>query len=312
MNESEQRPFKSGMVSIIGEPNAGKSTLMNAVLGEKLSIVTAKPQTTRKQILGIFSEEYGERPCQIVFIDTPGIMKPKYKLHNAMIQFADDAANDADAVALIIDAKHYCDDNRALNADLAFQRVAETKKPLVLVMNKIDKLRKEDVLALIARLSKEREFAEIVPLSALKAFNVKELVKALYPYLPHDAPLYPMDIISSAPERFFVSELIREKIFKQFQEEVPYSTEVVVEVFEENYERDSTRKDVVKCAIVVERESQKAILIGEGGSAIREIGRAARRDIEEFLQRPVFLELFVKVRENWRERDSHLRDFGYR
>lgn len=312
MNEAEKKTFKAGMVSIIGEPNAGKSTLMNAVLGEKLSIVTAKPQTTRKQILGIFSKESGERPCQIVFIDTPGIMKPKYKLHKAMIQFADDAANDADAIVLIIDAKLYCDETRSLFDDLAFQRIVESKKPLVLVMNKIDKLRKEEVLSLIARLSKEKEFSEIVPLSALKVFNVDEFVKSLYAYLPNDAPLYPMDIISSAPERFFVSELIREKIFKQFKEEVPYSTEVVVEVFEENFERDSTRKDVIKCAIVVERDSQKAILIGEGGSAIRKIGETSRRDIEDFLQRPVFLELFVKVREKWRERETHLREFGYR
>lgn len=316
MNESELLgekpfPFKSGYACIVGEPNAGKSTLLNAVLGEKLSIVTPKPQTTRKQVVGIFTDENGERPCQIVFIDTPGVMKPKYKLHKAMLKFADDAASDADVIVLIIDSKAYHDEGRALQNDLAFQRVASLSKPKVLAMNKIDLLRKEDVLPLIDRLSKEAAFNEIVPLSAIKSFNLAELVKAIYPYLPHDAPLFPTDILSSAPERFFVSELIREKIFKQFSEEIPYSTEVVVESFEENFAKNPKRKDVIRCAIVVERESQKAILIGEGGTAIRKIGEAARRDIEEFLQRPVFLELFVKVRENWRERDNHLREFGY-
>ncbi len=316
MNESEllgETPyaFKSGYACIVGEPNAGKSTLLNAALGQKLSIVTPKPQTTRKQIVGIFTDERGERPCQIVFIDTPGVMKPKYKLHKAMLKFADTAVSDADVVILIIDAKRYHNENRTLQTDLAFQRIASSSKPKVLVMNKIDLLRKEDVLPLLGRLSQEASFSEIVPLSAIKSFNLTELIKAIYPYLPHDAPLFPTDILSTAPERFFVSELIREKIFKQFSEEIPYSTEVVVESFEENFEKNPKRKDVIRCAIIVERESQKAILIGEGGTAIRKIGEAARHEIELFLQRPVFLELFVKVRENWRERDNQLRDFGY-
>lgn len=316
MNESEllgekRYPFKSGYVCIVGEPNAGKSTLLNAVLGEKLSIVTAKPQTTRKQIVGIFNDETGVRPCQIVFIDTPGVMKPKYKLHKAMLKFADTALSDADVIVLIIDSKSYLDGARMLQTDLAFQRIANSTKPKILVMNKIDLVRKEEVLPLLARLSQEASFNEIVPLSAIKAFNLVELIKAIHPYLPHTEPLFPTDIISTAPERFFVSELVREKIFKQFSEEIPYSTEVVVESFEENFEKNPKRKDVIRCAIVVERESQKAILIGEGGTAIRKVGEAARREIEAFLDRPVFLELFVKVRENWRERDNQLRNFGY-
>ncbi|MCS6989539.1 MAG: GTPase Era [Chloroherpetonaceae bacterium] len=317
MNESEllgdkPYPFKSGYACILGEPNAGKSTLLNAILGEKLSIVTPKPQTTRKQVLGIFTDEKGERPCQIIFIDTPGIMKPKYKLHKAMLKFADDALDDADALALVIDAKLYSEKRRSLKDDLAFQRLADVQKPKILTLNKIDLLRKEDVLLLIDRLSKEAAFDEIVPLSALKAFNVSELIKAIYPYLPCDKPFYPSDILSVAPERFFVSEIAREKIFTFFRKEIPYSTEVVVEAFEENHEKNPKRKDVIRCAIVVERESQKAILIGEGGAAIRKIGEAARRDIEAFLRRPVYLELFVKVRENWREREAQLREFGYR
>ncbi|MFQ3596878.1 MAG: GTPase Era [Chloroherpetonaceae bacterium] len=316
MNESEllgekPYPFKSGYACIVGEPNAGKSTLLNAVLGEKLSIVTAKPQTTRKQIVGIFTDETGARPCQIVFIDTPGVMKPKYKLHKAMLKSADTAASDADVIVFIIDSKLYHDSGRSLQNDLAFQRIATYAKPKILVMNKIDLLRKEDVLPLLARLSQEAPFSEIVPLSAGKSFNLVELIKAIHPYLPHDAPLFPTDVLSTAPERFFVSELVREKIFKQFSEEIPYSSEVVVESFEENFEKNPKRKDVIRCAIVVERESQKAILIGEGGTAIRKIGETARCEIEAFLQRPVFLELFVKVRENWREHDRQLRDFGY-
>lgn len=316
MNESEllgekPYPFKSGYACIVGEPNAGKSTLLNAVLGEKLSIVTAKPQTTRKQIVGIFTDENGVRPCQIVFIDTPGVMKPKYKLHKAMLKSADTAANDADVIIFIIDSRLYHDDGRLLQNDLAFQRITNYSKPKILVMNKIDLLRKEEVLALLARLSQEASFNEIVPLSAIKSFNLIELIKAIHPYLPHDAPLFPTDVLSTAPERFFVSELVREKIFKQFSKEIPYSTEVMVESFEENFEKNPKRKDVIRCAIIVERESQKAILIGEGGAAIRKIGEAARREIEKFLDRPIFLELFVKVRENWRERDNQLRDFGY-
>ncbi len=316
MNESEllgekPYPFKSGYACIVGEPNAGKSTLLNAMLGGKFSIVTPKPQTTRKQIVGIFTDEAGVRPCQIVFIDTPGIMKPKYKLHKAMLKFADTAAHDADVVILIIDAKLYHEHQRTLATDLAFERIAHVQKPKILVLNKIDLLTKEEVLLLIDRLSKEAAFSDFVPLSAIKSFNLVELVKAIYPHLPHDVVLFPKDMLSTVPERFFVSELVREQIFRQFRQEIPYSTEVVVESFEEHFEKNPNRKDVIRCAIIVERESQKAILIGESGTAIRNIGEAARREIETFLGRPVFLELFVKVRENWRERDHHLRDFGY-
>ncbi len=302
-----EKKFSAGLVTIVGEPNAGKSTLLNALLGEKLSIVTRKPQTTRKQILGIYSSD----ECQIVFIDTPGIMQPKYKLHNAMIDAADKARNDADAIVLIIDAAHYNAKQRLLADDLAFQRVVSSKQPLLLAVNKIDTLKQNDLILLLDRLSKEFDFKEIVPLSALKNRNVAELVNALKPYLPNDAPLYPTDILSTAPEKFFVGELVREKIFTLYSDEVPYSTEVEVEEFKEQFETDG-RKDVIRCAIVVERESQKAILIGKGGAAIKKLGEAARADIEDFLQRPVFLELFVKVRNDWRENDRQLKNFGYK
>ncbi len=312
MQNSQSEPaktpenFRAGFAAIIGEPNVGKSTLLNAVLGEKLSIVTRKPQTTRKKILGIYSSD----DCQIVFIDTPGIMQPKYKLHSAMLSAAESARHDADVVLFIIDAAHYVAKNRMLKDDLAFQRILNAPQPIILVVNKIDLLHKDDLVVLLDRLSKEFDFKEIVPLSALNAVNVGELIRAIRPYLPNTEPLYPTDILSTAPERFFVSELIREKIFEQFSEEVPYSTEVEVEEFKEQYEQ-SGRKDVVRCAIVVERESQKAILIGKGGAAIKKLGEAARKEIEAFLQRPIYLELFVKVRPGWREKDSQLRQFGY-
>jgi GTP-binding protein Era len=302
-----EKKFSAGLVTIVGEPNAGKSTLLNALLGEKLSIVTRKPQTTRKQILGIYSSD----ECQIVFIDTPGIMQPKYKLHDAMINAADKARDDADAIVLIIDAAHYNAKRRLLADDLAFQRVASSKQPLLLAVNKIDTLKQNELIVLLDRLSKEFDFKEIVPLSALKNRNVMELVNALKPYLPNDAPLYPTDILSIAPEKFFVSELVREKIFTLYSDEVPYSTEVEVEEFKEQFETDG-RKDVIRCAVIVERESQKAILIGKGGAAIKKLGEAARADIEDFLQRPVFLELFVKVRQDWRENDGQLKNFGYK
>lgn len=299
--------FRSGFVSIIGEPNVGKSTLLNAILGEKLSIVTRKPQTTRRKILGIYSSP----ACQIVFIDTPGIMRPKYKLHKAMLEAAHSARNDADAIVFMIDAALYHKQQRSLKDDLAFEAVANASQPVLLVPNKIDLLKKDELIVLLDRLAKEFDFKEIVPLSALQHVNVQELLRALLPYLPHTAPFYPPDILSTAPERFFVAELIREKIFEQFSQEVPYATEVEVEEFREQFETEG-KKDVIRCAIIVERESQKAILIGKGGSAIKKLGESARRNIEAFLQRPVYLELFVKVRPDWREKDSHLRQFGYK
>ncbi|MBC8042848.1 MAG: GTPase Era [Rhizobacter sp.] len=300
--------FKAGTVSILGEPNAGKSTLLNSLLGEKLSIVTAKPQTTRKKILGIYSDEQ----CQIVFLDTPGVMSPKYKLHKAMLHEVDDARTAADALVLIIDGKLYSDKQKKLESDFAFTKVHNSPKPVLLAINKMDLLEKGDILALIARLSQEFAFKEIVPMSAAKNFGEKELIKALQAYLPASQPLYPTDILSTATERFFVSEIVREKIFEQYSEEIPYSTEVEVEEFREQVETGGGKKEFIRCAIVVERATQRAIVIGKGGAAIKRLGQKARYDIEKFLQRPVFLELFVKVREDWREKEQDLRDFGYR
>ena len=306
-DELETKNFRAGFAAIIGEPNVGKSTLLNAVLGEKLSIVTRKPQTTRRQILGIYSSE----ECQIVFVDTPGIMRPKYKLHSAMLSAADSASYDADVIVFMIDAAHYAKKQFTLNDDLAFQRVAKLPKPIILVVNKIDLIKQDELIVLLEQCAKAFDFREIVPLSALTGLNVNELIRAIYPYLPEPVPLYPTDVLSTAPERFFVSELIREKIFELFSEEIPYSTEVEVEEFKEQFEKEG-KKDLIRCAVIVERESQKAILIGKKGSAIKRLGESARKEIEAFLQRPVYLELFVKVQPNWREKESQLRHFGYK
>ncbi|MDX2129082.1 MAG: GTPase Era [Chloroherpetonaceae bacterium] len=306
MSNENTNSFRSGFVSLIGEPNAGKSTLLNALLGEKLSIVTPKPQTTRKKVLGIYNSE----DSQIVLLDTPGIMSPKYKLHEAMLGIADHARDDSDAILFILDLDAHLSENKPIVQNLAFKRIHQSGKPIILIINKIDKRSQEEVLVSIGNLSKEFEFAEIVPLSARSGFNIQELVKAVRKYLPQNEPLYPTDILSDAPERFFVAEIIREKIFKQFSKEIPYSAEVEVESFKEQFESEG-RKELIECAIIVERDSQKAILIGEGGAAIKRVGEAARREIEQFLGRPVFLKLFVKVRKDWRENERMLKGFGY-
>ncbi len=300
--------FKSGFVTIIGEPNAGKSTLLNAILGEKLSIVTPKPQTTRKRILGIYTSQ----TSQVIFLDTPGMIKPRYKLQESMVESIKESTTETDAIVLLIDSEKVAKNPAQLEKNLAFVLAKPLQTPLILALNKIDLLKKEEVLVLIDTLKSLHEFKEIVPLSAKTGFNVEELLKALHPCLPNNTYFYPPDILSTAPERFFVSELIREKVFNFFSQEIPYSTEVVVEEFKENHLEDPSRKDLIRCAIVVESNSQKKILIGKNGQAIKRVGQSARRDVETFLGRSVFLELFVKVRENWRDTPTTLRSFGYK
>ncbi len=300
--------FKSGFVSIIGEPNAGKSTLLNSILGERLSIVTPKPQTTRKRILGIHTTE----ETQMVFLDTPGMIKPRYKLHESMIESIRLSTSETDAIVLMMDSEKLYHKTESLEQNLAFNLVKDLQTPLILALNKIDLIKKEDVLLLIDRLKTSYNFAEIVPLSAISGFNTSELLKALRAYLPGNTYFYSPDILSTAPERFFVSELVREKVFNFFSQEIPYSSEVIVEEFKENHLEDPSRKDLIRCAIIVETESQKKILIGKEGRAIKRVGQSARRDIEAFLGRKIFLELFVKVRENWRDKTNTLKSFGYK
>lgn len=302
MDGSEKQSFKAGYVAVIGDPNVGKSTLMNGLIGQKISIVTNKPQTTRHRVLGILS-----RPnYQIVFLDTPGILTPKYLLHQAMMKSVRSAIEDADIVLFMVDV------TKPRTADIgergtAFAVLKSLHKPVFLIVNKIDLVAKEQVLPVLAFYSEIYPFKEIFPISALTLFGTNELLKAIVDGFPEHPPFYPPDILSEHPERFFVSEIIREKIFEAFREEIPYSTTVDIIDFEE---RDG-KKDLIRAEIYVERQSQKGMLIGKKGQALKEIGMVARKEIEVFLGRPVFLELHVKVREKWRESEAWLKRLGY-
>ncbi len=296
MNENV---FKAGYVAVVGQPNVGKSTLTNHLLQFKLSITTAKPQTTRHRILGILSKP----GCQIVFLDTPGLMEPKYKLHDYMVKSAHNATRDADLVLFLIEAGR-----KPKDRDLEILSYLKSiEKPVLLVINKMDRTQPQEVLPLIDEYKDIFSFKDIVPISALTGDNVEDLEKTILKYLPEGFPFYPDDQVTEHPERFFVSEIIREKIFQQYGDEIPYSTAVVIDEFVEK----EGRKDVIKARIVVERASQKGIIIGKGGKALKSLGQDARIAIEEFIGRPVFLELWVAVREKWRKKDTFLKEFGY-
>ncbi|MGD0339789.1 MAG: GTPase Era [Bacteroidota bacterium] len=294
--------FRTGYVAIVGEPNVGKSTLMNALVGQKLSIVSKKPQTTRRRILGIVSDEIS----QIVFLDTPGIIKPKYLLHEAMMAYADSALKDADIIVVLVDVTQPRMEPKSTHDEM-WKKIEHLQTPIFLLLNKIDRIEKNNLLPLIEYYNKGFIFKEILPISALNGEGLDELKETLKKYLPEHPPFYPPDIVSEQPERFFVSEIIREKIFIQFGKEIPYSTEVEVVEFTEH----PATKDFIRAEIIVERSSQKGILIGKKGAALKHIGETARRDIEIFLERPVFLELYVRVREKWRTQAVWLRRLGY-
>lgn len=297
--ENENPNFKSGYVAVVGQPNVGKSTLTNAILKFPLSITTPKPQTTRHRILGIHTEEN----AQIIFLDTPGLIDPKYKLQDWMMKAAKSALIDADLVLFLVEATA-----KPKIKDLDILSLLKTAgNPIILVINKVDTIEKTSVLPLIDEYQKMQQFVDIVPISALERENVDELLKVILTHLPTGMPFFPDDIITEHPERFFVSELIREQIFKNFDDELPFSTAVVIDEFKE---RDG-HKDFIKARIIVERESQKKIIIGKGGQAVRKIGQNARIEIEKFLDRPVYLEIFVAVREKWRKKDIFLKEFGY-
>ncbi len=299
--------FRTGYVALVGEPNVGKSTLMNALLKQKISIVTKKPQTTRHKIMGILSGEN----FQIIFLDTPGLITPKYLLQEMMMKFASSALDDADVVLFLIDAeqvKMHGVANSMLEKALPVNPANGGRgKKIFLVINKIDCVEKSDLLPMIDSFRKAFPFEEILPISALNSFGTEELVATVVNYLPKHPPLYPPDIISEAPEKFFVSEIIREKIFEQFAEEIPYSATVDVIAFKER----AAKKHFISAEIFVERQSQKGILIGKGGEALKKVGERARAEIESFLDHPVFLELHVKVREKWRGSEAWLKRLGY-
>lgn len=292
--------FKAGYVALIGRPNVGKSTLMNALLGQKLSIVTPKPQTTRHRVLGILSgKEY-----QIIFLDTPGLLIPRYKLQETMVKAARGAIEEADVLLFMIEPEDKISEaNRSILSDLL-----QAKKPTILTINKIDLFEKDKLLPIIERYSKNFSLTAIIPISALKADGLDKLKQLLIDNLPVGFPFYPPHTITDQPERFFVAEIIREKIFQKYGEEIPYSTTVTIEEFKE---RDQG-KDYIRAVIYVERDSQKGIIIGKQGVALKRVGQIAREEIELFLGRAVYLELYVKVKEKWRQREGVLRELGYK
>ena len=324
---------KSGYVALVGAPNVGKSTLLNRLLGTKLSIVSPRPSTTRNRVLGILSDpgtpaasptdregtsdepatdelaSDGRPPHQVVFLDTPGVVRPRYRLHDAMMRDVDRSLSDADVAVVLADAT---DGRVSHDAEAAIERLRRFSGPVLLAVNKIDRVgQSADALPLVeaytAALGEGRSFDEIVPISALRGEGVDTLLSLVLDRIPEGPPYYPTDQLSEHPERFFISEIVREAVFNQFRDEVPYSTQVVVVVFEERAER----KDYIACDIVVERDSQKAILIGKGGSALKRLGQAARHEIEAFLDRGVFLQLYVKTRADWRNKEGHLREYGF-
>lgn len=286
---------KAGFVSIIGKPNVGKSTLMNALIGERLSITNPKAQTTRHRILGIWNDENN----QIVFSDTPGILDPAYKLQENMMSVVNSAIKDADLLLYLVEPAE------PFNESL-IEQLQNFKHPLIVVLNKVDLADQESIEERIGVWKSKLPAAEILPVSALHQFNTKALLEMMSVHLPEHEPYYAKDELTDRPVRFFVSEMIREKILKHYKKEIPYSVEVVVEEYTEE-----ERLDRIRATIFVERESQKMIVIGQGGKAIKRMGTDARRDIENFIRKKIYLDLTVKVRADWRSNDRDLKEFGY-
>ena len=289
---------KAGFVNIVGNPNVGKSTLMNDLVGERLSIITSKAQTTRHRIMGIVNTP----DYQIVYSDTPGVLKPKYKLQESMLEFSEGALTDADILVYVTDVVEDHEKNKEF-----LDRVAKEKIPVLLVINKIDLLKgNDDLNALVDKWRLRLPNAEIFPTSATEHFNVDNLKKRIVELLPVSPPFFGKDALTDKPARFFVTEIIREKLLLDYDKEIPYSAEVLVEKFEEK----ETAIHIM-AVIYVERDSQKGIIIGKGGQKIKKVGMEARKDIETFFGKKVYLELFVKVEKDWRNRENKLRQFGY-
>ena len=303
---------QSGYVAIVGAPNVGKSTLLNRWLGTKLSIVSPRPSTTRNRVLGILTAEAGEveaRPAgyQLVLLDTPGVVRPKYRLHQHMMRDVDRSLGDADVTVFLADATETRLTHDALSAA---ERVQNARGPVLLALNKVDKLGLVDEALPLVELYTEalgRAPDAVVPISARTGAGTDALLELVLDRIPEGPPYYPADQLSEHPERFFISEIVREAIFHRFRDEVPYATQVVVVTYQER----EGKKDFVACDIVVERDSQKAILIGKGGQALKHLGRAAREEMEAFLGRGVYLQLFVKTRADWRDKEGHLREYGF-
>ena len=288
---------KSGFVNILGNPNVGKSTIMNALVGEKLSIITPKVQTTRHRILGILNGE----DFQIVFSDTPGILKPRYGLQETMMGFVNTALSDADIIVYVTDTVEHPETESEY-----IGKIRDAGIPLMVVINKIDLSAQNELELLVDKWDKIFPGSLIVPVSALTGFNIPGLLKAILDKLPEGEPFFPKDQLTDRYDRFFASEIIREKILLNYQKEIPYSVEVEIDTFEEE-----AKINRIRAVIYVERDSQKGIIIGHQGQALKRVGMEARLDMEEFFQKKVFLQLFVKVNKDWRDKDRSLGSFGY-
>ena len=290
--------MKSGFVSLVGRPNVGKSTLLNSLVGKKVAITSNKPQTTRNIIQGI----YNDNECQIVFVDTPGIHKPNHKLGKVLNRQAYYSIDDVDVILFLVDGS----ESLGPGDKFVLERLKEVEKNVILIINKIDKLSKDDILVKISEYKDLYDFAEIIPLSALKKNNVDTVISVLKKYLPDSMRYYDEDTYTNASEQFMISELIREKVFNETEEEVPHSVTCVVE----NVEFSKTSVNVM-ASIIVDRDSLKKIIIGKQGSKIKQIGTASRNEIEELLGKKVYLDLYVKTIKKWRDREKYLQEFGY-
>jgi len=294
---TEKVPHKSGFVNIIGNPNVGKSTLMNNLVGERISIITSKSQTTRHRIKGIVNGD----DFQIVYSDTPGVLKPNYKLQESMMKFSTSALVDADIILYVTDVIETIDKNEEF-----LKKVQGATVPVLLILNKIDLSDQAKLLKLYDRWKEKIPQAEIFPMSAKENFNVENLFNRILELLPEGPPYFPKDEVTDLPSRFFVTEIIREKVLMNYDKEVPYSVEVEVEEF-----KDEPKIIRIMAVINVERTSQKGIIIGHKGAALKKVGTEARKDIEAFFGKKVFLQLYVKVAKDWRSKDSQLKNFGY-
>lgn len=292
--------YKSGFVSIIGRPNVGKSTFLNRVIGQKIAIMSDKPQTTRNKIQGVYTQS----DAQIVFIDTPGIHKPKHKLGDFMMKVAQNTLKEVDLVLFMINAK----EGLGKGDEFIIEKLKETSTPVYLVINKIDEVHPDELLPLMETYKALHPFKEIVPISALQGNNVEVLLDQIKKFLPEGPQYYPADQVTDHPERFIVAELIREKVLHLTREEVPHSIAVAIDSMKKRENKDMVD---IQATIVVERDSQKGIVIGKQGKVLKEVGQKARVDIEALLGSKVFLELWVKVQKDWRNKQSQLRDFGF-
>ncbi|MGE7675874.1 GTPase Era [Lysinibacillus sp. NPDC094403] len=294
--------YKSGFISIIGRPNVGKSTFLNRVIGQKIAIMSDKPQTTRNKVQGVLTTN----DSQMIFIDTPGIHKPKHKLGDFMLKVSKNTLREVDVIMFMVNAEQ----KLGKGDEFILEMLAGNPTPVFLVINKIDQIHPDELIGIIESYKERYDFAEIVPISALQGNNVENLLTTLAKYLPEGPQYYPADQVTDHPERFIISELIREKVLHLTREEIPHSIAVVID----KIRRDEENEDKIRVAatIIVERDSQKGIVIGKRGALLKEVGIRARKDIEMLLGSKVYLELWVKVQKDWRNKSTHLRDFGFR